>query len=53
MFLVTPLHPWFKSIRPIWNFRPVQPSLTSTENMISFARQFYNDEVMKYNANGS
>jgi LemA protein len=24
--------------------------LTSTENRIAFARQFYNDEVMKFNA---
>ncbi len=27
----------------------LQEQLTSTENRIAFARQFYNDEVMKYN----
>lgn len=31
------------------NFLALQEELTSTENKISFARQFYNDSVMKYN----
>ena len=31
------------------NFMQVQEELTSTENKISFARQAYNDQVMRYN----
>lgn len=31
------------------NFMQLQEELTSTENKISFARQFYNDAVMAYN----
>ncbi len=31
------------------NFLALQEELSSTENKISFARQFYNDCVMKYN----
>ena len=31
------------------NFLNLQEELTSTENKISFARQFYNDCVLKYN----
>lgn len=31
------------------NFLGLQEELTSTENKISFARQFYNDTVAKYN----
>ncbi len=31
------------------NFLQVQEELTSTENKIGFARQFYNDETMKFN----
>jgi len=31
------------------NFLSLQEELTSTENKIGFARQYYNDEVMKYN----
>ena len=27
----------------------LQEQITSTENRIAYARQFYNDEVMKYN----
>ena len=30
-------------------FLALQDELTSTENKIGFARQFYNDSVMKYN----
>jgi LemA protein len=31
------------------NFIALQEELTSTENKISFSRQFYNDSVLKYN----
>jgi LemA protein len=31
------------------NFLALQEELTSTENKISFARQYYNDAVLKYN----
>jgi LemA protein len=31
------------------NFLALQEELTSTENKISFARQFYNDSVMQFN----
>ncbi len=31
------------------NFLALQEELTSTENRISFSRQFYNDSVLKYN----
>jgi LemA protein len=31
------------------NFLSLQEELTSTENKIGFARQFYNDSVMQYN----
>ncbi len=31
------------------NFLALQEELTSTENKISFSRQFYNDQVMGYN----
>jgi LemA protein len=31
------------------NFMALQEELTSTENKIAFARQFYNDAVMQYN----
>ncbi len=31
------------------NFLAVQEELTSTENKISFSRQYYNDSVLKYN----
>ena len=31
------------------NFQELQKSLTETEDKIQYARQFYNDEVMKYN----
>jgi LemA protein len=31
------------------NFLALQEELTSTENKISFARQFYNDSVLRYN----
>ncbi len=31
------------------NYLALQEELTSTENRIGFARQFYNDSVMKFN----
>lgn len=31
------------------NFLALQEELTSTENRISFARQYYNDQVLQYN----
>lgn len=31
------------------NFRALQEELTSTENKIGFARQYYNENVMQYN----
>jgi LemA protein len=31
------------------NFLALQEELTSTENKISFSRQYYNDSVLKYN----
>ncbi len=31
------------------NFLQIQEELTSTENKVGFARQFYNDQVLKYN----
>ena len=31
------------------SFRELQTTLTETEDKISYARQFYNDVVMKYN----
>ncbi|MFH1228017.1 MAG: LemA family protein, partial [Planctomycetota bacterium] len=31
------------------NFLALQEELTSTENKVSFARQFYNDNVMLFN----
>ena len=31
------------------NFQELQKELTETEDKIQYARQFYNDEVMKYN----
>jgi LemA protein len=31
------------------NFLALQEQLTSTENKISFSRQFYNDSVLRYN----
>jgi LemA protein len=33
------------------NFLQIQEELTSTENKIGFARQYFNDETMKFNTN--
>jgi len=45
-FLVVENYPELKANQ---NFLALQEELTSTENKVSFARQFYNDQVMKYN----
>jgi Uncharacterized conserved protein len=39
----------YPNLKANQNFLALQEELTSTENKISFARQFYNDSVMKYN----
>ena len=46
LFAVTENYPELKANQ---NFMQLQEELTSTENKISFARQFYNDTVMEYN----
>lgn len=46
LFAVTENYPELKANQ---NFIQLQEELTSTENKISFARQFYNDTVMEYN----
>jgi LemA protein len=46
LFAVSENYPDLKANR---NFLALQEELTSTENKISFARQYYNDEVMKLN----
>ena len=45
-FVVVERYPDLKASQ---NFLSLQEELTSTENRIGFARQFYNDSVMKYN----
>jgi len=45
-FLVVERYPELKANQ---NFLALQEELTSTENKIGFARQFYNDQVMRYN----
>jgi LemA protein len=39
----------YPQLRATENMQLLQEQLTSTENRIAFARQFYNDEVMKFN----
>jgi LemA protein len=39
----------YPDLKASQNFLAVQEELASTENKISFARQFYNDAVMQYN----
>ena len=46
LFAVAEAYPDLKANQ---NFLRLQEELTSTENKISFARQFYNDSVMTYN----
>jgi len=46
LFAVVENYPDLKASQ---NMLALQEELTSTENKIAFARQFYNDSVMKYN----
>jgi LemA protein len=46
LFAVAEAYPDLKANQ---NFLNLQEELTSTENKIGFARQFYNDNVMSYN----
>ncbi len=46
LFAVSENYPDLKASQ---NFLALQEELTSTENKISFARQFYNQSVMQYN----
>src|SRR5882672_401394 len=46
LFAVAEAYPELKANQ---NFMSLQEELTSTENKISFSRQFYNDSVMTYN----
>jgi LemA protein len=39
----------YPQLRAVESVMLLQEQLTSTENRIAYARQFYNDEVMKYN----
>src|SRR5215471_8596176 len=39
----------YPTLRAAQNFTLLQEQLTSTENRIAFARQFYNESVMQYN----
>ena len=43
----------YPQLRAVESVQQLQEQLTSTENRIAYARQFYNDEVMKYNATQS
>lgn len=46
LFAVVEAYPELKANQ---NFLALQEELTATENKISFARQFYNDNVMQFN----
>lgn len=46
LFAVSENYPDLKANQ---NFLALQEEITSTENKIAFARQFYNDSVMQYN----
>jgi len=46
LFAVAEAYPDLKASQ---NFLALQEELSSTENKISFARQFYNDAVLRYN----
>ena len=39
----------YPELKASTNFRELQVELTNTENKVSFARQFYNDTVKKFN----
>jgi len=43
----------YPQLRAVESFKVLQEQLASTENRIAYARQFYNDEVMKYNTTQS
>jgi LemA protein len=43
----------YPQLRAVESVQLLQEQLTSTENRIAYARQFYNDEVMKYNTTQS
>jgi len=43
----------YPQLRAVENFQILQEELTSTESRIAYARQCYNDEVMKYNTTQS
>jgi LemA protein len=46
IFAVAEAYPQLKASE---NFKALQEELSSTENKVAFARQFYNDMVMKWN----
>ena len=46
LFAVAEAYPDLKANQ---NFLKLQEELTSTEDRIAYARQFYNDSVLKYN----
>ena len=46
LFAVAEAYPDLKANQ---NFLALQEELTSTENKISFSRQYYNDSVLQYN----
>jgi LemA protein len=46
IFAVAEAYPTLKANE---NFKALQEELSSTENKVSFARQFYNDQVMRWN----
>lgn len=46
IFAVSEAYPTLKANE---NFKALQEELSSTENKVAFARQFYNDMVMKWN----
>lgn len=46
LFAIAERYPTLKAAQ---NFSLLQEQLTSTENCIAFARQFYNESVLKYN----
>jgi LemA protein len=46
LFAVAEAYPTLKANE---NFKALQEELSSTENKVAFARQFYNDMVMKWN----
>jgi LemA protein len=39
----------YPQLRAVESVQMLQEQITSTENRIAYARQFYNDQVMKYN----